>query len=349
MPSKEQMYADGPRALLAGWLPPAPLIGPDTRVVAFGSCFAARFAEWLAEHSYNRAFDSGSDASIVRNQLETPTVVAQQFRWAFGELDPDLAFWVGPGRKRFEPTEEHRVRLRDTLSRAEVLIVTLGIAEHWYDRVSGEAIWRVPPRSLNGRERFAFRMSTAADSIEALETVDRLRRLHMPDQKILYTVSPQRLGATFRGMSPIVANVANKAVLRAAVDEFLGVHHDELNTTYFYFPAYEIVTELLRDPFEDNMHLRDEAAAFVLDIFARYYIGESDREAQPFPSSPEDELLQTVSVLDKHAASLQAVCDERLAVLEELQTVAGERLAVIERLDADLRRALRMADELRGR
>ena len=333
-PSKSEMYAAGAEALLDGWTPATPLIGPETRVVAFGSCFASRFAEWLADHGYNRAFRSDGDETLVRNQVEAPSVIAQQFRWAFGELDPDLAFWVGRDRRRFEATEEHRVRLRDTLAGAEVLILTLGLAEHWYDKESGEPIWRVPPRDNQERDRYAVRMATVAESVDAFETIDRLRRAHMPDQKVLLTVSPQRLGATFRSMSPIVANVATKAVLRVAVDEFLSAHAAELNETYFYFPAYEVVTELLVDPLEDNMHLRDECAALVLELFARSYAGHPSGEQLVFPSSPEDGLLQTIAELDTKCASLQAECDARLDVIAQLKTATDERQAVIERLQA---------------
>ena len=126
-PSKAAMAAAGVEPFLEGWLPAAPLISGDTRVVAFGSCLAARFAEWLADHGYNRAFRSDTDESLVRNPLDAPPVVAQQFRWAFGELDPDLAFWVDESKQRFEATEEHRLGLRDTLASAELIIITLGL------------------------------------------------------------------------------------------------------------------------------------------------------------------------------------------------------------------------------
>jgi hypothetical protein len=332
-PSKSDMYAAGPEAFLEGWLPTAPIIQPETRVVAFGSCFAAHFAEWLADHGYNRAFRSDGDESIVRNQLETPSVIAQQFRWAFGEFEPDLAFWVGPDRRRFEATEEHRVLLRDTLVRTEVLILTLGLAEHWFDTASGEPIWRRPPQDLVADGRYALRVSSVADSIAALETIDRIRREHMPQQKVLYTVSPQRLGGTFRQMSPIVANVATKAVLRAAMDDFLAAHADDFNKTLFYFPAYEVVTELFIDPFADNTHLRDECTAFILELFAGAYAGSQRDHGVPFPSAPEAELLHALAVADAKNAALQAECNARLDVITRLDATCHERLAMIERLD----------------
>ena len=336
------MYEAGPEAFLEGWRTSEPLIRADTRVIAFGSCFAARFAEWLVERGYNRAFRTGSDDSIFRNPLETPLVVAQQFRWAFGELDSDLAFWVGQDKRHFAATEERRLRLRSLLLEADVLIITLGLAETWYDTRSGEPIWRVPPRAL--ADRYAFKVATVSECVAALETIDRLRRAHLPNVKIVYSVSPLRLSATFRAISPIVANAASKAILRAAVDEFVSAHAAELNETYFYFPAYEIVTELLHDPLVDNVHIHDHHAAYVLEVFARFF---TDLPPEPgkdprFPASPLDELLETISTHDRHAAELQALCDE-------LQAVCDERAALIEELHASLEDHPAMLAELAAR
>src|SRR5438105_2137177 len=40
--------------ILHGWRPPVKLITQDTKVLAFGSCFAEYFIRFLAEHEYNR-------------------------------------------------------------------------------------------------------------------------------------------------------------------------------------------------------------------------------------------------------------------------------------------------------
>lgn len=339
-PSKPEMYRGGPEALLDGWLPNEPLIDADTRVIAIGSCFASLFSEWLAAQGFNRAFDPTSDISLVRNPLETPGVVAQQFRWAFGEFDPDLAFWFTPDKQRFDPTEERRQRLRSTLAQAEVLIVTLGLAETWFDVQSGEPIWRLPPSDQRD-DRYAFKVASVAESVEALETIDRIRREHLPNTKILYTVSPVRYNATFRPMSPIVANVASKAIVRAAVDEFLRAHADEIGDVYYYFPSYEIVMELLTDPYSDNRHIHLHYSDVVIDVFARHYttVARSDaRPAMTFPRDATDELRAAVASLEEINEQLEAICDERLVVICGLETACDERLALIDRLQAEIDR-----------
>jgi hypothetical protein len=329
-PSKEEMRKGGPDALLDGWRPETPFIGPETRVIAIGSCFAAVFAGWLADNGYNRGFDRTSDTSLLRNPLESPGVVAQQFRWAFGEFDSSLAFWFTPEKQQYAATEERREQLRRTLCEADVVVITLGLAETWVDAATGEPVWRVPPREV--RDRYAFKVATVADCLGALTTIDRLRREHMPNTKIVYTLSPVRFRATFRPIAPIVANTVSKAILRATLEEFLAGRED-LNETYFYFPSYEIVTQLFDDPFEDNMHVRPSIAELVVETFARNYTTlQATARRASMPVSTDDELRATIERLEADRDRLQRTCDERLAVIEELQAASEERLELIERL-----------------
>jgi len=241
-PDKEEMANGGLEALLEGYAPDEPLIDEDTNVIALGSCFAALFVQWLAERRFNRQFAAAPDSSFVWSRLETPLVVAQQFRWAFGEFDPDLAFWFGPDQQPYEATEARRQQLRSLLVDSDVAILTFGLTESWYDGESGEAIWRVPRLEV-ATDRYRFKFGTVAESVAALETIERLRREHMPSTKFILTTSPVRFGATFRPISPVVANVASKAGVRASLDEFLRAHEELLGGVYHYFPSYEMVTE----------------------------------------------------------------------------------------------------------
>jgi hypothetical protein len=333
-PTKEAMYAGGAEALLEGWLPAEPLIHEDTRVVAMGSCFAALFVQWLGERGFNRHFASDPESSFVWSFLETPLAVAQQFRWAFGEFNPDLAFWFGPDKQPYEATEKKRLALQSTMADAEVLIITLGLAETWYDSESGEAIWRIPPPEYID-SRYRFKVATVKESVAALETIDRLRQTHMPRAKVIYTTSPVRFAATFRPMSPVVANVASKAIVRASLDEFLSEHDDLVGRVYHYFPSYEMITELLLDPFSDNRHPRIHHSDAVIDLFARYYttLGVSS-DSRPFPAGAVDELRATNVRLESENRNLQEINEARLQIIQELKAACDERLRVIEELDA---------------
>jgi hypothetical protein len=335
-PSKAEMTAGGLEALLEGYVPKEPLINEDTNVIALGSCFAALFVQWLAEKGFNRQFAAAPDESFVWSRLETPVVVAQQFRWAFGEFDPDLAFWFGPGQQAYEATEARREQLRSLLVESDVAILTLGLTESWYDVESGEPIWRVPPPEV-ASDRYRFKVGSVAESVAALETIDRLRRDHMPSTKFILTTSPVRFGATFRPISPVVANVASKAGVRASLDEFLRAHDDLLGDVYHYFPSYEMVTELFMDPFRDNRHPYRHISDAIIGLFAQHYT-TMPADLAIAELSPQNELHAANEELRRQNEQLETVNRERLEVIEELKTAADERLRVIEQLDAELNR-----------
>ena len=53
------------------------------------------------------------------------------------------------------------------------------------------------------------------------------------------------------------------------MDEFLRTHQPELNRTYFYFPAFEIANEVLRDPLAaDNNTFATTMQPSCSDLFA---------------------------------------------------------------------------------
>src|SRR5713101_3270855 len=230
LPDKTQLSALGMDALGDGWLPAEPLISPVTRVVAIGSCFARYFILWLAEHGFNKSMPQSPYNALLRfgSQLESPAVVAQQFRWAFGELDDKAVLWIDNNKEVFEASEARRQLVRDTLLATDVLILTLGLSEVWYDRVTGEPLWRAMPADQFDPERHVFRVETMAQTLQWLETIERLRARHVPGMKIVFTVSPVPLRVTFRPVSASTANSASKAIVRAALDEFLRNHQEDV-------------------------------------------------------------------------------------------------------------------------
>src|SRR6202158_3096871 len=335
-PTKVEIKEAAPESVLKGWIPTEPLISPGSRVLALGSCFAAYFIEWLATNGYKQTF---SDPLLVlaRNPFENTAVIAQQFRWAFGEVDPHNLFWVDKDRQRNFATEEKRIAMRQAFMEAHVFIATLSLSKVGYRKRPGEPLWRVMPPACHDPQRHALKTMSFAENVEALETIERIRAQWLPKLKIIYTVSPQPLGATFRSVSAITANTASKAIVRGALDEFLRARGDDLNRIYFYFPGYEIVHSQLSNPFlPDNRHLHDYVIDLVLNLFARSYTSTGRQAptqgaaAPRWPDGVEERML--ITELEDRNAELQGICDERLEVIEELKRICDERLALIERL-----------------
>ncbi|CBE67980.1 MAG: GSCFA domain-containing protein [Candidatus Methylomirabilis oxygeniifera] len=364
MPDKTQLSAMGMDALGDGWLPAEPLITPETRVLAIGSCFARYFILWLAEHGFNKAAPQSPYNALLRfgSDFVSPAVVAQQFRWAFDELDDKDVLWIGKDKNIFEATEERRQLVRDTLLGTEVLLLTLGLSEVWYDRVTGEPLWRALTEDQFDPERHIFRVETMAQTLHYLETIERLRAQHVPNMTIIYTVSPIRLAATFRPVSALTASSASKAIVRAALDEFLRNHQDGLHRNLFYFPSYELVTEYFVDPYEhDNRHISSTVAAGIIRYFVAHYcsadmIERSGRSLNDLEGAGQDlerfiqqsriagtdprsgELLARIAELEGKVVDLQKICDERQEVIVGLDQAARERLDLIHRLDAEVKR-----------
>jgi hypothetical protein len=351
-PTKAQIRDAGPEIVIEGWVPPEPIIQPTSRVLAFGSCFAAHFVEWLATHGYNQAYTDSARA-LIRNPFENVAVIAQQFRWAFGELDANDLVWIDKGKQRILATEERRQALRQALIEANVFVTTLGLSEVWYDTATGEPLWRVMPADSHDPQRHAFKVLSFAETLEAFETIDRIRRQWLPNLRIIYTVSPIPIRATFRPISPITANSASKAILRAALDEFLRSRPDDVNRTYFYFPGFEIVTSLCTNSFQpDNCHLHDHVTDLVLDLFAQFYVaGESAAGSPRGGPRVRSEALgeqAVIASLEKRSVELQKVCDERLAVIGRLKEISDERLAAIGQLQKVCDERLAVIEGLRA-
>ena len=59
--------------LLQGWIPSQPVIHPQSRILALGSCFAGHFVERLDRHGYNNSNMEASRA-LLRNRFESAAV-----------------------------------------------------------------------------------------------------------------------------------------------------------------------------------------------------------------------------------------------------------------------------------
>jgi hypothetical protein len=163
----------------------------------------------------------------------------------------------------------------------------------------------------------------------------------------------------------------SKAILRAALDEFLRRHEDLLNKELYYFPAYEIVTQYFVDPFrEDNRHLAPFVPGRIIAFFVRHFCrAELAQRADPealaaLPSGKmldrvmrhaaivgdeaNRELLVRIAELEQDMRELQRAADERLGVIDELKRAADERLRLVEELHRTAAERLEIIEQMRA-
>lgn len=323
--------------VLRGYGAPSRLITRDTKVLAFGSCFAEYFIKYLTQHGYNRWQLPVEEHGLCQESLllslgqtfENVFVILQQLRWAFGEFTPETALWFTKDKAYFEATEERRDNIRRSFEHADVLIVTLGLSEIWYDKLANEPLWRAIPARLYDPHRHSFRCATVAETVQALHDLDRLVTAFIPEKRFIFTLSPIPLVATFRNQSAVTANQVSKSILRAGLDEFLSNEQIRACGRYHYFPSYELAFHLFDTPFlSDNRHIRPEVVATILDIFSGAFTD------LPVVTGGQPAREMPLRALEQKVRELEAELVAKENVIRELDRAARERLAIIQQLSA---------------
>ena len=265
------MSVDGPENfVLQGWLPDEPLIDKTTRITAFGSCFAANISNWLSERNFrvlNRAEDSARAYVVTMGEgMVNSFVIRQQFEWAWENKVFEQALWHGYKAEEYGYDEEVRLETRRIFDETEVFVLTFGLSEVWYDEPTGNVFWRTIPKDAYDPARHKFRLSTVEENRDNIRAIYDLIRKYRPDAKIIVTLSPVPLIATFRDVSCITANSVSKATLRVAVDEVLREVKAEGHL--FYWPSYELVTDVFRSPYKgDRRHVRPVVLNYIMRLF----------------------------------------------------------------------------------
>lgn len=290
--------------ILAGWLPAEPFISPESKVTAFGSCFAEHISAYLNERNYTILNRSDSNAYVVTmgEGIVNSYAIRQQFDWAFRGITPATELWHGYDAASFGYDEEVRASTLAIFEQTDVFILTFGLSEVWYDIPTGEVFWRAVPADKFDPSRHAFRVTTVEENKANIRWIYDTIREFRPGAKIVFTLSPIPLVATFRPVSCITANSVSKAVLRAALDEVVREVRDE--GVLHYWPSYEIVQNAFGSGRyrEDRRHIKDEILSYIMGLFeANYCVG-----APPAQSLTERRLLAMEAAGELPPSALRA-------------------------------------------
>jgi hypothetical protein len=254
--------------ILKGSVPESPVIEPETVVTAFGSCFAQHIGKWLSERNYNIATKGNAYVIVCGEGLVNTFAIRGQFEWALKNRQPAGEFWHGFDATAFGYDEAVRQETRDLFLKTDVFIVTFGLSEIWYDEPTGDVFWRAVPAAKFDPKRHKFRVSSVAENTENIRAIYHLIREANPAAKIIFTLSPIPLAATFRDVSCLVANSVSKAILRASIDAIVSEFHQEGHL--FYWPSYEIVTEAFPNRWNlDRRHIKREVLDYIMMAFEK--------------------------------------------------------------------------------
>jgi GSCFA family len=265
------MDVEGPlKYVLHGWLPETPPITPTTQITAFGSCFAANISNWLSKRNFRvlNKDPSAKNAYVVTcgEGMVNSFVIRQQFEWAWENRRFDGVLWHGYKAEEYGYDPEIQAETKRIFDATDVFILTFGLSEVWYDEPTGNVFWRTIPKDAYDPARHKFRVSTVDENKDNLRAIYALIRKHRPHAKILFTLSPIPLIATFRDNACLTSNAVSKAVLRVAIDEV--VRECAADGVLSYWPSYELVTDVFQLPYKaDRRHMKDPVLDYIMTLF----------------------------------------------------------------------------------
>ena len=314
-------------------------LGLDDKVSTMGSCFAQHLARHIKTlglnyHVTERAPDwmtpdqasaSNYDVFSARyGNVYTVRQALQMFYRAFGIFHPGGDIWArGDGfvdafRPQIEPVpfasvdevqESRRLHLgyvRDVFTQSSWIVFTLGLTEAWQSRHDG-SIYPVAPGVSGGDYNtndyafvnFGFN-DVAGDLRELIRRIGDVN----PGCKILLTVSPVPLIATYEPQHVLVSTTYSKAVLRAVAGEIANAARN-----VHYFPSYEIITSPASGGgyYEDDLRqVTDLGVRHVMRLFTEHYVNK------PICEEPEQMPARTERPVEAEPPRYPnaVVCDE---------------------------------------
>lgn len=293
-------------------------IGYDNRILTLGSCFAAHIAGRLAaakfhviENPSGILFNPLSIAAAIRSYALPAPVFREEL-----EFDGEMWYHFGFHGDFSAPTADEALRRMNAarqagaaaLRTADRVILTLGTA--WVYEREGQIV-------ANCHRRPAAEFTRRRlDVEEIVETIAALLEGPLAGKQILLTVSPVRhLGDGLEG------NAVSKAALRLAAEEL-----KQQFRCVDYFPAYEILTDDLRDYrfyADDLVHPAPQAIAYVWEKFVQTAL--DDRARQLLPEVEAIVAAAAHRPRNPHGEAHRAFCRRQLERIEAIPEVDFQR------------------------
>lgn len=317
-------------------------IGKETKVSTAGSCFAQHIAKTMAKNGLCYHVTETGPAEMTPEDREkqtyglfsarygniySPRQLLQLIHRAYGRFASVHSVWEARGGGYLDPfrpnlgvtfpspeavladRESHLAAVRQMFETLDVFVFTLGLTECWTDRRDGTAFPVAPGVVAQGVDAATIEFrnfdstTVHADMVAFLQELKRVN----PACKVILTVSPVPLIATYSENDALTATTYSKSVLRAVAGE--------LESAYgfvHYFPSFEIITgnHSRGAYFEPDLRsVRAEGVAHVMRIFMETLV--TGAEAAPAPVAPV-EILAADALPADYVRELNVICDEEL-------------------------------------
>lgn len=308
------------------------------KIASAGSCFAQRLSASLQSEGYNyfvteqgppllspkRKQELGYGLYSARyGNIYSALQLLQLFRRAFGQFAPAEPLWRLPGGGYVDPfrpsvqpggfgseeeclwdRETHLAAVRRMFEEVDIFAFTLGLTEIWHSSVDGAVFPSCPGSVLGGDfdpESHSFHNCRVDEVIGHLDAfVTELAAVN-PKARMILTVSPVPLLATFEPRHVLQSTIYSKSVLRVACEEIVRQHPH-----VHYFASYEIVTasgDSKHYFLDDHRSVSDAAVAHVLESFHRQFMGQVPKAVR-----------SAIEPVDNPKSSARPMCDEDLVM-----------------------------------
>ena len=198
------------RSVLPGSFPPAPILGPGSRVATFGSCFA--------EHLANALSGRGLRVHFQKRQETSDNLFSARRHLEELARDPQSA-WAAHFRN------------------LDLFVISLGVAASFFDPQTGENVLVGGEEKALAASRYVFRMMSVGENVAHLRAMLDHIKVLSPSAAIVLTVSPVPLAATFERASAVQADAVSKSTMRLAAEAVM----QEQRPNVYYWPSFEIV------------------------------------------------------------------------------------------------------------
>jgi len=254
-------------------------ISYQDHILLLGSCFSDHIGKFLKKNRFfvlsnpfGTLFNPTSIASVLKMTID-PALFSNDYRYFFNHHHISFAHhgsFSHSDEKQFIAKIEKQWQITKAfIKKANYLFITFGTA-YCYRFLERNLVvancHKIPQKQF---EKFRL---TISEIVQVYQEIVQQLKLINPSLKIIFTVSPVRhLGDGFH------ENQMSKSVLHLAIEQLT----DE--KTCFYFPAYEILMDDLRDYrfyADDLCHPGENAVRYIEDIFADTFFSHETKEKQ---------------------------------------------------------------------
>jgi len=296
------------------------LLGRTDRIATMGSCFSQHLGRFLHTNGYQYFFlesDGAGDPPIFSCRYGNVYTARHALQLLQRSRSPEVdtgEIWERNGRyfDAYRPLTQpegyaspedvlrdraaHLRAVRTLFRETDVLMFTLGLTETWTHRESG-TVYPSAPGVIAGEydptvhSFHNFRPEEISRDLSALLTALREEN---PGIRVILTVSPVSIAATYEERHVWTSTTYTKAALRVAADA--AVHdHDFVD----YLPTYEAImapTYRYRFLSADNRTIEPAGVRHAMRLFAAYF-GQQESGADGAPPIARTPMVSSYDVI----------------------------------------------------